>query len=354
MKILKLLLLPFSLFYGIAIWCRNKLYDWKILKSTRFDFPVIGIGNLSVGGTGKTPTVEYLVKLCYANKIKPAVISRGYKRNTKGYYLLDKKATAQNAGDEPYQLKRKFPELAVAVSENRVAGIQRLKKEVKDTQVVILDDSFQHRAVEPGLNILLTDYSLPFFEGFLLPAGRLREPRGSRKRADIIVVTKNPIVLSPFEERRLLDRLKPYPHQPVYFSFIKYEELQHATDPATDPPETRELSRTSVLLFTGIANPVPMKFFLERKCKEVFLMEFQDHHRFSEKDLEKILVRYKEMYNPNKILITTEKDLRRLETMKHFSLIKNHPLFYLPITYKFHEHKEVSFDERTLRFIKEF
>lgn len=351
MKLLNILLLPFTLFWAAGVWLRNRLYDWGILSQVSFDFPVIGVGNLSVGGTGKTPTVEYLVRLCLENGLRPAIVSRGYKRKSRGFYLLDKEATAEKAGDEAYQLKRKFPEIPVAVCKNRAKAIKRLREEVKGIDVFLLDDSFQHRKVKPGLNILLTPYSQPFSEQWLLPAGRLREPKGARKRADIIVITKNPIVLSPFEERRLLEALKPFPHQKVFFSYISYGEITGVTETADPTIDSTVLSRTSIMLFTGIANATPLKYYLERKAKEVFLQRYPDHHRYKEKDLKKIRKQFDNLYTPLKVVVTTEKDLRRLEHSQQLELLQDMPFYYLPIRFLFHKKQQPSFDEMVLEYI---
>jgi tetraacyldisaccharide 4'-kinase len=217
MQFLRYLLFPFSFLYGLGVRFRNWLFDKNIRKSVLFEVPVIGIGNLSAGGTGKTPMAEYVLQLLLQNGYKPAMLSRGYKRQSKGYQVVKPYSSAAHVGDEPYQVKKKMPEVVVAVCEDRPTGIKKIKEDHGDVNVIVLDDSYQHRSVKPGFNILLTDYNKPFYEDLLLPAGMLREPRSSKERANVIIVTKSPVQIGMEEKNQMREKLKPEINQEVYF-----------------------------------------------------------------------------------------------------------------------------------------
>ena len=304
------LLLPLSWLYGGVVGLRNKFFDWGILPSESFALPVIAVGNLTVGGTGKTPFTEFLIRLL-KEEYNVAFLSRGYKRITRGYVLADAESTARTLGDEPFQVWRKFPDIHVAVDANRRRGIHRLCSDAatSDTHVVLLDDAFQHRYVTPGLNILLMDYHRPPYEDALLPCGLLREPFSSKERADAVVITKCPSNLRPIDYRIIQGRLNLRPYQRLFFATIRYGALQ---------PSGRRLSTlttdTVVLLITGIARPAPLIAELRRRTPHVRVLSFPDHHAFTSADIQRIQQEWNAIEAADRLLITTEKDAARLGT----------------------------------------
>ncbi len=317
---------------------RNKFYDWNIFASTRFQVPVISVGNLSVGGTGKTPHIEYLIRLLSPD-FQVATLSRGYGRKTKGFLLSDNTSTAIDIGDEPLQFKRKYPQLPVAVDEKRVRGIKKLLELFPSIQGILLDDAFQHRAIKPGLSIVLTDFSNPYFEDYVIPSGTLREFRSGIKRADIIIVTKCPEVLLPIERERIEKSVKPLPHQNLYFSYINYGEFIPFQEETITPfSKAYYFERHySIVLLTGIANTQPLEYYLKDKAKTVVSVRFPDHHVFTVNDLEHVKKIFDNIASANKILLTTEKDAMRLKTPELSAILKHLPLFYMPIEILFHE-----------------
>ncbi len=343
----RILLLPFALLYWLIIWIRNRLYDKKIISSASFAMPVICVGNLAVGGTGKSPMVEYLIRLL-KDKYPVAALSRGYKRRTKGYVLANEKTTALDIGDEPMQFFLKFPDIAVAVGEERVVTIPLLLHDRPEVQAIILDDAFQHRSITAGLNILLTDCSNLFVHDFYLPVGDLRDIKSSYKRADIIIVTKCKPDLSVQEKKNLIDKIKPYPHQVIYFTAIAYGDIYHHRSrlPATLSKEVE------VLLISGIANPRPLKKYLEAAVKEYHLLQYSDHHIFTIDDLKEIKKEFSKIQSPHKLIITTEKDAVRLT--KFNEELDDLPLFVLPIRHQFLFDEGAAFDEKLLRFVQGF
>jgi tetraacyldisaccharide 4'-kinase len=350
--IFKILLSPFSLLYGLGVGLRNLFFNIGLLPQKKFDLPIISVGNLSVGGTGKTPMVEYLIDIIQEEGLKPAVISQGYKRKKGGYILMEDEHSAREVGDEPYQIKTKFPNTPVVVSKKRVSAIKKLLQQVPDIDVIILDDAFQYRYVKPGVNILLTEYSSPFPEDFLLPAGNLREPKPSKKRADIIIVTKSMKVLSPFEVGRLKEMIKPKAHQELYFSYINYQSFVDFNNPEATY-DVKDFSDYKVVLFTGIANPLPLKAFLERRCKEVTVIKFGDHHQYNYKDYTKINERLKEIFINEKAVVTTEKDIKRIQSLDAKEYFKLFPLYYLPLQFEFHESEEnQNFTNKIINYVR--
>lgn len=337
--ILKILLLPITLIYTIVSMFRNMLYDLGILSSKTFDFPVISIGNLSVGGTGKTPHTEYILTQL-KGRYKMAVLSRGYKRKTKGFKLATNEDNAETIGDEPYQIFRKFKNVIVAVDEKRRRGIQKLLELNSPPKLILLDDAFQHRSVKAGLNILLTDYTNPYTEDLPLPSGRLREPRRGAKRADIIVVTKSPEVVSPLEIRRLTSIINPEPYQKVFFSSIDYQEFIPLNEEAKSIfEEGHSLSKYNVLLVSAIANSKPLLLHLKRHSREVKSLPYKDHHFFLDKDYEDMKQSYADIFSNKKAIVITEKDAVKLDPEK----LNEIPVFILPIKIKFHQHGEEDF-----------
>jgi tetraacyldisaccharide 4'-kinase len=313
MNLIRKILFPIVPIYYLITWLRNKLYDLGIKKSTAYNLPVICVGNLSVGGTGKTPFIEYLINLLKEN-YKVSTLSRGYKRKTNGFLLADETATAETIGDEPFQFYSKFKtDVLVAVDSDRCRGIENLEKENPD--VILLDDAFQHRKVKAGFTILLTTFDTPYFKDIVLPTGNLREPKCGAKRADIIVVTKCPEHISANEKADIIKHIKPEKEQHVLFSSIVYSETLFSANNTKLliglPPFT---------LVTGIANSKPLVNFLKAKALNFEHLDFKDHHDFTIDDIN--------MLNKKELIITTEKDFMRL---KQYDILKE-KLYYLPIT----------------------
>ncbi|MBE0640201.1 MAG: tetraacyldisaccharide 4'-kinase [Bacteroidales bacterium] len=349
MNIFRLFLYPFGLLYGVVMHVRNKLYDWGVLKVTEFDFPVISVGNLSYGGTGKTPQVEYLIRLL-GNDYKIATLSRGYKRHSKGFYLADQDSTVADIGDEALQISRKFRHVIVAVDEDRVHGIKEIKKRFPETEVVLLDDAFQHRSVKPGLSILLTDYHRLYPENHILPVGNLREFKGGYTRADVIIITKTPKPLSPLTVRRIAGLINPKPHQKLLFSYITsgmltpLPGLHHASLPE---------KFSSALLFAGIENIYPLLDHVSKFVNNLEHLHFSDHHTYSEKDLDYIRERFNNLFAKVKIIITTEKDAARLAYPKLPPQLADLPVFYLPIETKIHNEYRKDFNDQIRKYVRE-
>lgn len=307
-------LYPLSFLYGIGVGFRNCLFDWHILKSKKFSIPTICVGNIAVGGTGKTPHTEYLIRLLQ-NEYDIAVLSRGYKRQSKGYLLADKQSTAETIGDEPFQLHTKFPKIRVAVDKNRVHGIEELLKlNSPKVDVVVLDDGFQHRYVEAGLNIVLTDYHRLFCDDALMPAGRLRESAQAKSRAHIIVVTKCPAGMKPIDYKIIAKRINPYPYQKLFFSTFRYGTLTPVfPEIQKEKRSFSSLRDTGILLVTGIASPAIMEKELRVHTDRIETITFADHHQFTDKDIRQIAEQFEQM-NGKKLIVTTEKDATRLLT----------------------------------------
>ncbi len=313
MILLRKILFPLAFLYWLITFIRNWLYDKGILKSYSFDIPIIAVGNLSVGGTGKTPQIEYLIRLLSEN-YKVAVLSRGYKRSTEGFILADEKATATSIGDEPFQFYSKFPNIQVAVDANRKNGIEKLVQLQDKPDVILLDDAFQHRKVKAGFYILLTAYDDLFCDDYILPFGNLREPSSGKKRADMIIVTKCPKDLSELAQQKIAEKLNV--KQSVYFTTIEYDDYVFGNDIQL---LVSDIQSESKLLVAGIAKPNLFFDFLKNETDETLV--FPDHHHFSKQDCEQILAKA----NGRKIS-TTEKDFVRLN-----GLLPKTQLFYLPI-----------------------
>lgn len=348
MNYLRILFFPFSLLYGIIIYIRNKLFDLKIIKSNKFDFPVISVGNLSVGGTGKTPHIEYIIRLL-KKKYAVCTLSRGYKRKTKGFVLADKNSNAIEIGDEPMQIKNKFNDINVAVDENRVEGIKIVKQKYPETEVFLLDDAFQHRKIIPGLSIIITSFSKLYTDDFLMPTGNLRESVSGASRADIIIVTKTSKFLSPITKRRIISELKPKPNQKLYFSYIKYGKILPL--PGFNFKVTRSRFNT-ILLFTGIANPSEFQDYLNLICNELILLKFPDHHFFTKKDFEIIREANNDIFTNDKIIICTEKDAMRLSESKALDFIGDLQIFYIPIKVEFHKNDKEKFNKQIIDYVE--
>ena len=341
------ILMPFSFIYGGIIFVRNKLFDKNILRSATFDFPLICVGNLAVGGTGKTPLVEYLVKML-SQKHKVATLSRGYKRKTKGFLIANKQTQAIDIGDEPMQIHQKFSEIVVAVAEERVMGIPQLLFEKPETEVIILDDAFQHREIKAGLNILLTDYSHLYTKDFLLPTGNLRDIKSSCKRADIIVVTKCKSDLDEKEKKSIIDELNLLPNQKVLFTKIEYENPYHLFSKESFLLE-KDLE---VLLVCGIANPATIGEVLKSKVSSFQMLRYKDHYNFHPDDVKKIEERFSKIESTKKIILTTEKDaVRLLKFEKEFAQF---PIYVLPMAHQFLFGEESEFEKIIFDFVNYF
>ncbi|MDF3078099.1 MAG: tetraacyldisaccharide 4-kinase [Sphingobacteriaceae bacterium] len=339
-KVLRWLSAPFSLFYGMAVRVRNLSYDKGYSASRKFELPVISVGNLAVGGAGKSPMAEYLVRLL-KDSHKIAILSRGYGRRTSGFLEVGLQSTAEQVGDEPLQFKTKFPDVKVAVCESRVAGIESLQKQ---SEVVILDDAYQHRAVAPGLSILLFDYTSVFKTQMLLPAGNLREPLSGRKRADLIVVTKTPAKLSPEEKSRIAETIKPFTHQRLFYSFLNYDSLRSVY--GNESLELSELANGySVVLLTGIANTKPLIDELRKFTDAIIHHRYPDHHPFTRKNIAKLAGTYGGIVSTKKIIITTEKDAQRLQPQSVRELLTGLPVYYLPVSARIHSPGEDEFNQ---------
>ncbi len=327
--ILKYLLIPLTGIYGLIVQFRNKLYDLEILPSAEFDVPVISVGNLTVGGTGKTPHTEYLISILKED-FRVAVLSRGYKRKTKGFLLADGNANASTLGDEPYQMFRKYPDILVTVDESRKRGINNLLRLENSPDVIILDDAFQHRSVKPGLSILLVDYNRPVEKDMLLPSGRLREPVSSKKRANLILITKCPGKLKAIERRLIVNNLEPDEFQHIFFT--RMTALYPQPVFRTDPPVvfTEKEIKPSVLMVSGIAGPRTFKPFVRKISTKIHEFTYPDHYGYKPDDIQKILSEYEKISDPNKIIVTTEKDsVKWLPFRENFKEVLS-KVFYIP------------------------
>lgn len=344
----KLLLFPFSLLYGLVTIVRNWLYDMGFCKTVSFDFPVISVGNLSVGGTGKSPHIEYLVRLL-SEKYSIATLSRGYGRRSRGFVQAGKGSTFLEVGDEPLQFVNKFNHVQVAVDEDRAHGINELIKRFPTLDVILLDDAFQHRAVKPGLSILLTDFFNLYSDDLLLPAGRLREPVSAAKRADIIIVTKTRSVYSPITFKRLVESLKPRDHQKLLLSYIKYGELIPVREHECAIRKAKVAN--TILLVAGIANPYPLEDHLKSMCSDLITVTFPDHHNYTVDDIAMIKKKFDDIFTKNKIIVTTEKDYMRLKSPDIWDLIVNLPIHYVPIEVELHDEGKKEFDRQILDYV---
>ena len=345
-------LLPLSWLYGMGVGFRNFCFDIGVLKSQAFDVPVIAVGNITVGGTGKTPHVEHLLRLLQ-HRVKVAVLSRGYKRKTKGFVMGTKESTAHDIGDEPCQMKQKFPDVTVAVDHKRVRGIQRLTTEDTQLGAVLLDDAFQHRYVKPGINILLVDYHRLIIYDKLLPAGRLRESLKGKNRADIVIITKCPKDLKPMEFRVITKAMALFPYQHLYFTTLSYDTPYPVFANEAEPFVEGGLNALegNVLLLTGIASPRQLKEDLNGLNANLSTLTFPDHHNFSPKDIERINSTFDALAAP-KCIITTEKDATRLVTIEGLSSEVRSHLYSLPVRIKFmQDEQEQKFNDYIVGYV---
>ena len=339
---LKLLLLPVYLLYSILIRIRNKLFDVGFFKSKKFNIPVISVGNMCIGGSGKTPHIEYLIRL-FNNSKEVSVLSRGYGRKSKGFLNVSSHSTAKIVGDEPLQIASKYPNVCVAVCERRVFGIMKLLKQ--KVSLILLDDAFQHRWVQPGLSILLTKYDNLFVNDVLLPLGSLREHKEGYSRADIIVVTGTPNPLLPLDEYRLIEQISPSHNQKVCFYYVKYLDARSIFS-----EQKIDLKYKEILLLTGIENPTALLDYLEDTNKKIAChLKYRDHYDYKERDIKKIISKFNSITSTEKLILTTEKDSFRL--LKFEKLFNGIPVCCIPIEVGF-QGKKSNFDSLILKYVE--
>ncbi len=344
-------LLPLSWCYGLAVKLRNLLFETGALKSRSFQVPVIAVGNITVGGTGKTPHVEYLAELL-KDQFKVAILSRGYKRKSKGFIIAQTDTAMHDIGDEPYQMKQKFPSVTIAVDRDRCHGIDTLMENDKDLDVILLDDAFQHRYVKPGVNILLVDYHRLIVYDTLLPAGRLREPLQGKDRADIVIVTKCPKDMKPMEYRVITKAMSLYPYQRLFFSTLDYDALKPVFKAGgAGRKMLSELSDFHTLLLTGIGSPQQLEHDLAPLIPHISPLAFPDHHQFCKKDIQLINETFAAMPSP-KCIITTEKDVTRLKTVEGLSDEVRKNLYVLPARITFLQDQEEMFNQQIIGYVR--
>jgi len=345
------ILLPISLLYGLVVFIRNRFYDYGLKHSSKFDIPIICVGNITVGGTGKTPHVEYLINLLKSD-FSIASLSRGYKRKTEGFILSTSESTDHEIGDEPRQIKKKFPEIHVAVDADRTNGIKQLLLHNPNINAILLDDAFQHRKVKPGLSILLVDYSRPLHRDFILPFGNLREHAFEKKRADIIVITKAPTHLSEADQMIFLNKLNPCSNQKVFFSTFSYGNLVPVFN-HDNVIAVSDLGNPSILMISGIANPKPLKKYItENISKNIQVLEYSDHYNFKESDFKDIEKKFKEIDSNSKIIITTEKDAMRLQKFSNIANNVKELFFYIPIKVDFLNNQADIFNQQIIEYVR--
>lgn len=346
----KILLFPFTILYGLGVGARNLLYDLELLKSVKYNLPVISVGNLTVGGAGKTPHVEYLIELL-KDYLNVATLSRGYKRKSKGFKFIQEKDSVLSSGDEPLQYKKKYPQMVVAVSESRALGIPQIIKNYPQTNVVLLDDAFQHRSIEPGLNILLTDYSNLYVDDYLLPAGRLREWRSAAQRADVIIVTKCPFNAEEIDGKDILERLDATENQKVFFSYYQYGHPYYMYN-SNYRVDLKNVD--SIVLVSAIAKLDYLMDYLDERVETVSNFKYEDHHLYSEHEVS--LIKQAHEMNPDekKLILSTEKDATRLDLHRQFLIENKLPVYILPVKVAFHYEEGRTFDDYIKDFLLKF
>lgn len=345
---MRFLLYPIAWIYGLVVSVRNHLFDTNVLKRKSYNIPILSVGNITMCGTGKTPHTEYLIRLL-KNSCKTAVLSRGYKRLTKGYVLATEKSEMTDIGDEPYQMHKKFPDVTVAVCEKRCDGVERLMEEER-VEAVILDDAYQHRYIEPGLSILLVDFNRPIARDHLLPVGMLREPMSAKKRADIIIVTKCPHDISPLDIRVCTNDIRILAFQKLFFSTMDYSPLEPLFQKEQPKIPLFDLKKMNVLLVTAIGSPENIIKDLEPYGAKFKELHYRDHHQFTEKEVYEINETFSFMPSP-KILITTEKDATRLQKLNGFSLELKKSAYTLPIQVRILLDQEDEFNKIILDYV---
>lgn len=348
--ITKILLAPFTLLFGIGVSLRKLVYRVGLLKSIRFDFPIISVGNLNVGGTGKSPHVAYLAKFL-SPYINVGMLSRGYKRKTKGFHYVAMNNTVEEVGDEPLQFKLRHPDTLVAVNESRIQGVFKMLGDYPDLQTILMDDAYQHLSITPNLNILLTEYARPYTDDFLLPSGRLREGKNGAERADIVVVTKCPDDLNQGDKLAWEKSLQLLPNQRLYFSKFNYTKPYYLFNPSYAYSLSDQLE---VLVFCAIANTDYLESYLEKTVKTAKILQFPDHHFFTNSELGNLKAQFDLIKSPQKIIITTEKDAMRLRLHQDFIIESKLPIFVLPVEVDFLFDEAEKFQEDVKQFLLNF
>lgn len=347
--ILRILLLPFSLMYGLIVGLRGLLYRMGIVRSSSFSVPVIAVGNLSVGGAGKTPHVEYLARLL-SPYLPISIISRGYGRKSRGFRIVGKADDARSVGDEPYQYYLKYPSVKIAVSESRALGIPMLMSKHPEIKTVLMDDGFQHRSVKPGKNILLTEYNRPYYSDWLMPAGRLREWRSGADRADIIIVSKCPNDMTEQQRDEVLAKIKPKAHQSIYFTrFVYRKPYSMRTTHQIDLAEVDQ-----IVLLTAIAQEDYLLYHLDQYAATVHSLHYEDHHDFSPHEVSNVKLQYDQLPSNKKIILTTEKDAARLLLHREYILKSELPIYVLPTNVEFLFDGAQEFDDEIKTFLMDF
>ncbi len=328
------------------------MFDFGLLPSNTYNIPVICVGNLSMGGTGKTPFTEYIARKVAEPEFPVAILSRGYKRKTRGFIIVEENHTHRDVGDESCQYIRRLKNenIIIAVDANRRRGIRKLLEKCPALKAIFLDDAYQHRYVKAGLNILLTDYYSPYYKDYIYPFGNLREPRSGMKRADIIVISKSPPVVSPIVRRDIIPKIKIKPEQNLYFSNIVYDNITSIDDVTQ---LDRNVFFSTIFLFTGIENPYPLKEHLKSYCLIVELFMFQDHHDYKISDIKKIVKRFEGHLSSKKIIVTTEKDKIRLQSSQCImDILYGYPVFYVPMRIEFDKNDKDSFNKKIREYVR--
>jgi tetraacyldisaccharide 4'-kinase len=346
-SISSILLSPITFIYSIVVRTRNWLFDNGHYKSIQFELPVINIGNLSFGGTGKTPHIEYLIRLITPH-YQVATLSRGYMRKTKGYFAASSETTPEQVGDEPQLIKWKYPHVGVSVGEDRVMAVPQLLNDWPATEVLLLDDAFQHRSIDAGLNILLTDYNKLYTRDELIPAGSLREPIAGAARAQFIIVTKCPPNLTAQQRETIKQELKPLSNQKLFFSYLQYAPAYNLMNPAEKLAQGPDVE---IIMLAGIANPKPLQEFLTPRFKQVHAMRYPDHHAYSAHDAENMVTAFGNLESAQKAIITTEKDAVRLHTYRQWFIERKIPIFVQPMQVEFFAEDKALFDTEILNYL---
>jgi tetraacyldisaccharide 4'-kinase len=348
LSILKYALLPFAILYGIIVWIRNFFYDSGLLTSLPFNLPIISVGNLSVGGTGKTPQIDYLIELLQ-EQYAVATLSRGYKRKSRGFVLATENTTAADIGDEPMQYKLKHPWLTVCVCEDRLMAIPELLQKKPFVQAILLDDAFQHRSVQPSMQILITDVNNLYTSDYILPFGRLREFRSEAKRADIIIVSKCAFGFSEDDAKQVREKLKILPHQKVFFSAINYGNAYNLINYVPI-----SITNANIVLVTGIANNKPLIQHLQSNNKAIHLLSFPDHYFYSDEDIQDFSETINNIKSENKLIVTTQKDATRLLLHKELIIKLELTIAVVPIAISFLFNAQHQFNSIILQHLQQY
>jgi tetraacyldisaccharide 4'-kinase len=347
-------LYPLSLIYGAVTGIRNFLYNTDVLRSVEFHLPVICVGNITVGGTGKTPHTEYIAGLL-RDHFKVATLSRGYKRKTHDFRIATLTSLVSEIGDEPLQILHKLPDVMVTVDRDRVHGVKRILKERPETEVIILDDGYQHRRIEPGFSVLLSDFGRLIVRDHMLPYGNLRESKVNMRRADIILITKSPEDISPIQRRLIVKEVDKAPYQKLYFTSMIYKDPLPVFDTEYKPENHSKIllsPECGIVLITGIANPAPFKEYIQKSSGEVVHLSFPDHHNFKEKDIKNILSAYNDLRSTTKYLITTEKDAVRLREFINIAEPIRSAFYYIPVEVFFLNNDKDEFDNLIVDYVR--